>query len=798
MSSADTGTIRVRAGDAAPGPGRLARGAGARSGRPARGARRSGQLMLAIGVFAAMASTLLPLVRVIEPGVWLLGAVVLVAAILVTGYIARSFRLPAVAVSLLETAVWVVFVTIVFLRETALLGILPTPDTVRAVPGMIESAMNDIVTGVAPLEAGADLGLMIVGAVGILTIIIDHVVITARMPMLAAVALVAVSLIPAIAVPLEPDVPAFVLLAASILFLVRAETASRETDAETEVERDEPAPRPSGVAATALGIGAVGVVVALALTPALPQPVIRAGSSEFGTGIGLDATLQLGSDLRRPREVEIMLVRSSAPVPQYLRAATLSAFDGEIWRPDEPRTVQLDGLADIARVGVDDDIPFVDYTTSVQITNLVSEYLPVTYPAVGVEGLDGQWAAAPYNRTVLSQGGGTQGQTYEVMTQVPRPSLEQIRQSDAALSDPLNDSTQLPGDLPPVIAELAATVTAEATTDYDRAIALQRWFRSNQFEYSLEAPVDDGFDGSGAEAIAQFLDVREGYCIHFAAAFALMARTLEMPSRIVVGYLPGVATATTVDAQTVYSVSTSRSHAWPEVYFDGIGWIGFEPTNSLGTPTAFSSAQTGPGGQQDPNSPTAGPTTGPTSTATLSPEQLEEQQAQGLGSGTDETTTAWPAIGAALAVLLVLSLPALLRELRRRRQLEQTRQGDVMAAWTLVQDAAVDLGIPVPASDSPRAFGSRLVGEYGAPAEAVSLLVESVERASYAPWGSQFWQGDAVAKAAEQVAAAVMAGESRARRLLALTVPRSLIIRPGSVYAATAHAGEHPVHVSRP
>ena len=143
--------------------------------------------------------------------------------------------------------------------------------------------------------------------------------------------------------------------------------------------------------------------------------------------------------------------------------------------------------------------------------------------------------------------------------------------------------------------ELATQVTGESTNDYDALIALQTWFRSPEFSYSFDAPVEDGFDGSGAEIVAQFLELREGYCIHFASAFALMARTLGMPSRIVQGYLPGSATSDAVERETVYSVSSYQRHAWPEVLFEGIGWVSFEPTNSLGVATSYSPAAVRPG-----------------------------------------------------------------------------------------------------------------------------------------------------------------------------------------------------------
>src|SRR5690606_31356314 len=125
------------------------------------------------------------------------------------------YRLAAIAVSLIEAAVWVVFVSLVFLRDTALLWMIPTPETItRQVPRLVGVASEEIALGAAPLEAGVALSFLIVATTGLLTIVIDHVVLTARMPLLAAIGLIAVSLIPAIAVPSDLDVMAFVLLAA--------------------------------------------------------------------------------------------------------------------------------------------------------------------------------------------------------------------------------------------------------------------------------------------------------------------------------------------------------------------------------------------------------------------------------------------------------------------------------------------------------------------------------------------------------------------------------------------------------
>ncbi|MFC8681348.1 DUF3488 and DUF4129 domain-containing transglutaminase family protein [Microbacterium ureisolvens] len=747
--------------------------------RPARA--RGGERLLAFAILAALLAALLPVVRVIDPGWWLVGALALASLVLAAGYTARRYRLPAVAVTLIEAGVWVVFMTLTFLSSTALLWVIPTLDTLRAVPLLVEAAMEQITVGAAPLEPTLPLAFVVVGAMGLLTIIVDHVVVTARMPLLASVGIVAVSLIPAIAAPSDVDVIGFVFLAVTILFLIRSETRSREKPLEREAERT------AGVPATALGIGAIAIVVAVVATPVLPQPGARAGAG-MGPGPGIDATLQLGDDLRRPQETTVLRVRTDAPSVPYLRATTLSRFEGGVWEPDRSQTVSLDSERAFGEVDSDEDVRLGDYTAKVDVVNLDSPWAPVPYPAVDVSGLaGGLWGAVPYNHTVATTSGSTQGQSYEVAFAPARPSLEQVRAATSVGSQVRDETTELPTDVSPAIAELAAQVTAEAGTDYDRLTALQRWFRGTEFRYSLEAPVEEGFDGSGADAVARFLEVRQGYCVHFASAFALMARTLNMPSRIVVGYLPGTPSTESVDGQPVFTVSSSQLHAWPEVFFDGIGWIPFEPTSGLGVPTSFTSEAALPGQSTDPDAPTPQSSTTPTAPGDTAQIDLEEQRNGAAGSATRNALDPLPILGAVAAMLVLLSLPFLIRELRRRQQDAAARNGDAAAAWQAVQEAAIDVGIAVPASETPRAFARRIVDEHGAPASEMNTVLIAIERASYSRAGTRsYWMGDAAADAAAAVRVALLASVPTSRRILALVAPRSLIIRPGSVYAGTA------------
>ena len=117
-------------------------------------------------------------------------------------------------------------------------------------------------------------------------------------------------------------------------------------------------------------------------------------------------------------------------------------------------------------------------------------------------------------------------------------------------------------------------------------VALQDWFRT-EFTYSTDVP-----DGHGNSAIESFLENRVGYCEQFAGTFAAMARSLGIPARVAVGFTQGEQ-----QDDGTYVVLGRNAHAWPEVWFDGYGWVPFEPTPGRGMPGA--EAYTGVPPQQD-------------------------------------------------------------------------------------------------------------------------------------------------------------------------------------------------------
>lgn len=708
---------------------------------------------LAIGLLTACAGfiALWPYTSVIAAGSWSFASVAVIIVVTATGAAARYLgarrRGHATWALLAQVAVAACVLTSTLLPHTAVLGIIPTDSTVRALPLLTAQALEQVQFGTAPLEDTP--GLQAVMAIGfaVITIILDHLV-AQRLALLAIILVAAVGATPMIISVADANIPWFVLLAILTLFLLRHSTRH---------DRRRARRASTGVA---LGVGGAAIVAALVITPVLPVSASWVGA---GTAVQLNPSLRLGDDLRRPMPADVITLATTAATAPYLRIATLSGFDGQVWHADESDTRPLsDGFGEEEWA---EDVAAAERRTSIRVVGVSSSWLPVPYPATKLAGASSGWEIMPGNRTVVSQTRDAAGEDYTVTAATVQPALEQIRASSASLG-PVD--APAPDDLPPVIAETAREVTAGADNDYDRMIALQAWFRS-EFSYSLDAPVDGGFDGTGADAVAEFLDVRSGYCIHFAGAFALMAQSLELPVRIVVGYLPGRLTDEKRGDEFVYVVSSDQLHSWPEVRFDGIGWVPFEPTASLGVPTGFQPAAVEGGPSTGPTTPA--PSTAPSTAPTSGPELDEELDGSSAAGGDSlQRVDAAPVMLVTAGVLLALLLPALIRLLVRTRRRARARDGDAAIAWRELRATLTDLGLPVSDADSPRARGVGLI-ERGADAEAVGILVDAIERASYAPGSAN--AGD-LTGALARVSADLHHHVDTRSRAAALLLPRSL------------------------
>jgi len=693
----------------------------------------------------------------VAPGVWTFVVCSVVIVVAAAGILTRralgavraGIRGPmALVVQLLAS---VVVCTVLLASETSWLGLFPTEMTVRLIGVRLQQSGDEIMNGVAPIAASLPMATLLGLAFAVVAILVDQLL-AHRLVILAVLLTSVVGVMPMLISFGSVNIGWFLLQAVMIMLLLRF-----------GARHDARAPRQTSYLVAA-STGLVAVLVTLALAPALPVASALPGT---GPMLTVSADLRLGDDLRRPEGIEALTLVTSAATPPYLRMATLSRFDGDVWRPDRGDRVALrDGFGERDWA---DPIKTVETEVSIKVLGVSSDRLPLPYAPERLSGVEGTWSAMPENRTVVSATADAAGADYTVQAATAVPTLEQIRATSAS-GAPV---TGLPDDLPPIIGELAREVTADADTDYDRLIALQDWFRG-EFAYSLDAPVEEDFDGTGADAVATFLEKRTGYCIHFAGAFALMADTLGMPVRIVVGYLPGTGTDQRRDDSIVYSVTSDQLHSWPEVHFEGIGWVPFEPTATLGVPTDFVAASSsgGSGDGPDAPTPTIAPTTGPSATPT--DEAGRDEDAGVGGTGALQTLDPAPVTLTVLGVLVLLLLPALVRELRRAMRMGRARAGDAMAAWRELSDTLIDLGLAAPEAQTARVRAEVLASTRGADAEALAPLVSAIERASYAPSAPD--AGDLAAPlrvVTVQLAASV---DSR-QRLLARLLPASLFTR---------------------
>jgi protein-glutamine gamma-glutamyltransferase len=130
---------------------------------------------------------------------------------------------------------------------------------------------------------------------------------------------------------------------------------------------------------------------------------------------------------------------------------------------------------------------------------------------------------------------------------------------------------QLPSKIDPRIKKLAMDVTARQTNDYDRAAEIRRYLIGH-YSYTLDL---SGPTGRNPDPLDYFLFTSHaGHCEYFATAMTVMLRSIDVPARYVTGFLPGEYN----DVGGDYIIRGSDAHAWVEVFFNGYGWITFDPT----------------------------------------------------------------------------------------------------------------------------------------------------------------------------------------------------------------------------
>ncbi|MEU1007988.1 DUF3488 and transglutaminase-like domain-containing protein [Streptomyces sp. NPDC005890] len=761
----------------------------------------SGRARLALCAAAAtlMAScALLPLVA--EP-TWLLQLVPLVAVQTGVGAAARRVPLGRLLTVAAQALVTLVLLTLVFARQHAIAGLVPGPDTFRYLAELLQQGADDVGRYAIPAPLTDGIKLMLIGGVLVIGLLVDVLAVTVRSAAPAGLPLLALYSVAAGLSDGGADWLWFLVAAAGYLMLLLAEGRDRLAQwgrVFGGAPRGPGAPETGAVAPVRTGrrIGAVALGVALMVPLALPAmhgglldaagTGVGAGHGDGGTISAVNPLVSLRDNLNTNDDRQVLTLRTDTNdiSDLYLRIVSLDEFDGTTWTPAQRHIVGVpDKLP--TPIGLGPDVKRGTVRTLVRAADWYAQnWLPMPYPPNEVK-VGGRWRYEPVGMTLVGdRGQTTRGASYQVTSLDMQPTARQLAaapQPPAALQ---SEYTKVPSSLPKVVERTAKQVTAGADSHYEEAVKLQDWFAvSGGFQYDTSVKV-----GHGPGAIANFLKQKEGFCVHFSFAMAAMARTLGIPARVAVGFAPG-----TVQADGTIAVTQKDAHAWPELYFEGVGWTRFEPTPTRGTTPSYTQPDTPGSSLPEEALPSKGASSAPSASASPSESctsDLRKLQACGSpsaaaaphqgGSGTDWWGWLLIALGALLVLAVPLS-PMLWRQRVRAQRLgghARTAEGaavHTLAAWQELTDSAWDHGIPPDESLTPRKAADRIVrlGHLDpAAGTAVHRLADAVEQVLYAP------RPRPAAGAAEdvrRVTEALRAGVSTGTRLRALFLPRSSV-----------------------
>ncbi|QAV69856.1 transglutaminase domain-containing protein [Salinibacterium sp. UTAS2018] len=669
----------------------------------------SGTLALALGVGASS------LGEVLTEGAWWFPYLAVVLVVLSAAAVAHTLISRAWIGSLIGAVAGGLALTVLFAANTAFWGIVPLVGTAERFARLVTEGQDSMEGQRFPADADAGIVFLIcVGAVA-LSVAMDVIAFVLRKPAFTAIPLLVLLAVPAFVRSELHDALGFAVTALAYvgILLVAGE--------HTTVRSAWPA------VAVALAVALVVPVLLPSVTPAEP-----ATSAPGIIGTGVNPILSLSDDLRRDSPLPALTYWSDTG-EEYLRVAALDEFSDETWSPseneiDDANTVDEFGAAP----GLSAEIPRIPKAVQIQIQQLRGKLLPVPYAATSIADAGRGWTWDAEALTVASSSANSKNQSYEVSFITPAPTIEQLEAAPVELQSGFEKYLALPESLPAVVSETAQQVAGSEATRFDQALALQSFFRNGDFVYSEEAPVAENYDGSGAEVLGEFLAAQSGYCVHFASAMAAMARSLDIPARVVVGFTPGQRQVDSETDEVSFSVTTDNLHSWPELYFPTVGWIRFEPTVSVGSTPRFAQSVNDDPSTPDIDESKPEPTATPTSSATpgARPDVPRDEIADVPVSGQSQLSPWWWLL---LVIPLLLAVPALVRVSRRALRLRAVARGDVAQAWREICDSAADLGIVVTTTATPRQQHDQIATQLGMATVAARAGAVSGSSTSSAP-----------------------------------------------------------------
>ncbi|MFB6639706.1 DUF3488 and DUF4129 domain-containing transglutaminase family protein [Streptomyces chartreusis] len=720
----------------------------------------SGRTRMALCAAAATLMASCALLPLVSPVTWLLQAIFLLAIQTGVGMATRRVPLARPVTVAAQALVALMLLTLTFANQQAIVGVIPGPEAFAHFADLLQSGADDVSRYSIPAPLSDGIRLMLIGGVLIIGLAVDTLAVTFRSAAPAGLPLLALYSVAAGLSDGGADWLWFLVAAMGYLMLLLAEGRDRLSQWGRVFggAPRTPGGEPSGAVApvrTGRRIGVVALGIALAVPLALPSmngglldaagAGVGSGSGNGGTISAVNPLVSLRDSLNVDEDREVLSLKTnSADVSNlYLRIVSLDDFDGTTWQPSK-RSIEAVPDKFPTPFGLGADVKRAEVETTVSAADWYAQnWLPMPYPPSAVD-ISGNWRYEPLGMTVVGdRRQTTRGATYTVRSLDVQPTADQLAGAPEPPAALKREFTKLPDSLPGVVGRTARKVTDGATSHYEQAVKLQEYFSlTGGFQYDTDVKV-----GSGPEAIARFLRDKEGFCVHFSFAMAAMARSLDIPARVAVGFAPG-----TPQGDGSVSVGLRDAHAWPELYFEGVGWTRFEPTPTRGSVPSYTQADTPGSALPDVARPSQSTSTDPSATPSTS-ESCAGQNPELCASESPEAAVAvggdgpkwyvllaW-ALGGA-AALLIPSAPMLWRLRTRSVRLgaHGRAEADIplhtLSIWQELTDTAWDFGIPPDDSQTPRKTAARIVrlGHLDPPAAAsVHRVADAVEQVLYAP-----------------------------------------------------------------
>ena len=663
---------------------------------------------------------------------WFTGSVVTIGTAFAVGVLWRWWRPGSSFTALIQLVAVLLIIAAFYAGEHSIARVIPTPETLQSLVDLVLRGASTAQHKIAPVASTEGTSLIIALLAGPVAIVVDDCAVQRR-PALAGIPLLALFAIGTAVVRVSISAWSIAWPVLGYLVLLWADHM---------FNRLAWRPQRTGVLFSGtLGAVIVGVIVTVIglLVPAfisLPDGgVFNTNDGDRSPGTKIARSTDLGGQLNQPTPIKLFTVSTTDKDPYYLRTAVLDEWTPEGWRMLPPKTsgLSLDSLP-----GATPGIATVDSTTKVTVQAYADSFVP-TYAGPTSIKIDGDYQYDASGSVLFSKTDTLNESQYTFDSERPEPTAEQLAAAGQAVPNAIETrDLQTPDNVTDLVSTLVNEITSGASTNYEKALALQAFFDdpSSGFQYSFNVP-----KGDSGDKLTDFLINRRGFCEQYASAMAGMLRVAGVPSRVVVGYTRG-----SEEITGERQITTSDAHAWVEAYFDGVGWVPFDttPIGSRGQPQSYEASQQ-PVDPQSPTGPTTtvqGPTPG-TTTSAASGSGSSSQQAGGQGASTagfSRTLLTWMVVFAVVALLLgALGTPAYVRSRNRTRRFGFIRTGPpakgAHAAWLELAHTAADLGLAPRAADTPRSRVRLWTRHFdlGEPAQAAARRVQRREEiAQYA------------------------------------------------------------------